>query len=159
MRIYGQLDAVGSTLTMEDVLYTVSGIVEDIPPNTHFSFDMLMPMEAVSYLDQMGGLEFFTYYLIKEGVDQGPVLETIGKENSRTLTERFSSFEGSTFDSRLEALNELHLHTAVSNGRGSLPIVFNRPTFLAFAPIILCFIIILTHPSVVVFNGLLIRID
>ncbi len=114
MRIFGQLDVVGCTLRMEDILYTVSGIVEDIPPNTHFRFDMLMPMEAVSYLDEMGGLEFFTYYLIEEGVDPGPVLETIGKENSRTLTERFSSFEGSTFDSRLEALNELHLHTAVS---------------------------------------------
>ncbi|MCK5692232.1 MAG: ABC transporter permease, partial [Bacteroidales bacterium] len=114
MRIFGQLDVVGQTLTMEDVLYTVSGIVEDIPPNTHFSFDMLMPMAAVSYLDQMGGLEFFTYYLIEEGVDPGPVLKTIGQENSRTLAERFSSFEGSTFDSRLEALKQLHLHTAVS---------------------------------------------
>ncbi len=114
MRIFGQVDVVGKTLTMQEVLYTVSGIVEDIPPNTHFSFDMLMPMEAVSYLDDMGGLEFFTYYLIEEGVDPGPVLETIGKENSRILTERFSSFEGSTFDSRLEALKELHLHTAVS---------------------------------------------
>jgi len=114
MRIFGKLDVVGQTLIMQEVLYSVSGIVEDIPPNTHFSFDMIMPMEAVSYLDQMGGLEFFTYYLIEEGVDPGPVLETIGKENSGTLTERFSSFEGSTFDSRLEALKELHLHTAVS---------------------------------------------
>ncbi len=114
LRIFGQVDVVGRTLTMEEVLYTISGVVQDIPPNTHFRFDMLMPMEAVSYLDRMGGLEFFTYYLIEEGVDPGPVLETIGKENSRTLTDRFSSFEGSTFDSRLEALKQLHLHTAVS---------------------------------------------
>ncbi len=114
LRIFGQVDVVGKTFTMQEVLYTVSGIVEDIPPNTHFRFDMLMPMEAVSFLDDLGGLEFFTYYLIEEGVDPGPVLETIGKENSRILTERFSSFEGSTFDSRLEALKELHLHTAVS---------------------------------------------
>lgn len=114
LRVFGQVDVVGHTLTMENVLYTVSGIVEDIPPNTHFSFDMLMPMEAISYLDEMGGLEFFTYYLIEEGVNPGPVLETIGRENSSTLTDRFSSFEGNSFDSRLEALKELHLHTAVS---------------------------------------------
>jgi len=114
IRIFGHADVLGRTLTMEEVLYTVSGLVQDIPPNTHFSFDMLIPMKAVSYLDQLGGLEFFTYYLIKEAVDPGPVLETIGKENSRTLTERFSSFEGSSFDSRLEALKRLHLHTAVS---------------------------------------------
>jgi putative ABC transport system permease protein len=113
-QIFGQVDVVGRTLTMEEVLYTVSGVVQDIPPNTHFSFDLLMPMEALSYLDDLGGLEFFTYYLIGEGVDPGPVLETIGKENSRLLSERFSNYEGSNFDSRLEALKQLHLHTAVT---------------------------------------------
>ncbi|MDF1574180.1 MAG: ABC transporter permease [Bacteroidales bacterium] len=113
LRIFGQLDVTGRTLTMEDALYTVSGVMEDIPPNTHFRFDLLMPMKSVSYLDELGGLEFFTYYLIEEGMDPGPVLETIGRENSRLLTERFSSFEGSSFDSRLEALDQLHLHTAV----------------------------------------------
>ncbi len=114
MRIFGHLDVLGQTLIMEEALYSVTGVVEDIPPNTHFRLDMLMPMESISFLEQLGGLEFFTYYLIEEGVDAGPVLETIAKENSRTLTERFSSFEGSTFDSRLEALKQLHLHTAVS---------------------------------------------
>ena len=114
MRIFGEWDVVGRTLSMEEVLYTVSGVVEDIPPNTHFRFDMLMPMKAIPYLQDLGGLEFFSYYLLEKGVEPGPVLETIGKENSRALKERFSSFEGSSFDSRLEALKHLHLHTAAS---------------------------------------------
>jgi len=114
MRIFGQPDVVGRTLTMEEVLYTVSGVVEDIPPNTHFRFDMLMPMESIPYLQQLQGLEFFSYYLLEKGVDPGPVLETIGKENSTILGERFANFEGSSFDSRLEALQQLHLHTAVT---------------------------------------------
>jgi putative ABC transport system permease protein len=114
MRIFGQLDVIGRSLTRDTVIYTVSGIVEDIPPNTHFRFDLLMPTKAISYLDQMQGLEFFTYYLIKDRVTPGPVLETISAENTRILTERFSRFEGSSFDSRLEALKQLHLHTAVS---------------------------------------------
>jgi len=114
MRIFGQTDVVGQTLTMEEVLYTVSAVVEDIPPNTHFRFDMLMSMESIPFLQQLQGLEFFTYYLLETGVDPGPVLETIGKENSSALAERFSSFEGSSFDSRLEALKDLHLHTAIS---------------------------------------------
>ncbi len=113
-RIFGQLDVVGRTLSMDQVLYTVSGVVRNIPPNTHFRFDMLMPMEAVSYLDGLGGLEFFTYYLFERGVEAGPVVETIRQENSRILANRFSNFEGSTFDSRLEPLKRLHLHTAVT---------------------------------------------
>jgi putative ABC transport system permease protein len=43
------------------------------------------------------------------------VLETIGRDiNSAILKERFSSFEGSRFDTRLEPLKKLHLHTAVT---------------------------------------------
>jgi putative ABC transport system permease protein len=98
---------------MEGKLYTVSAVIEDIPPNTHFVFDMLMPMLAEPDLEQLGGLEFFTYYLLKQGIDHNTVLETIGKENSRILSERYSNLEGSTFDSRLEALYSLHLHTHV----------------------------------------------
>jgi len=114
MQIFGEWDVVGRTLSKEEVLYTVSGVVEDIPPNTHFRFDMLMPMKAIPFLSQFGGLEFFTYYLLQKGVEPGPVLNTIGKENSKILEERFSSFEGSSFDTRLEPLKQLHLHTAVS---------------------------------------------
>jgi putative ABC transport system permease protein len=114
-RIFGTWDVVGRTISMEEALYTVSGVVEDIPPNTHFRFDMLMPMEAISFLQSLGGLEFFTYYLLEEGVEPEPVLETIGRENSQILKNRFSSFEGSSFDTRLEPLKKLHLHTAVSS--------------------------------------------
>lgn len=114
LRIFGELDVVGQSLSMEEVLYTVSGVVEDIPPNTHFRFDMLMPMQAIPYLQELEGLEFLTYYLLQKGVEPGPVLEAIGKENSLILKERFSSFEGSSFDTRLEALKLLHLHTAAN---------------------------------------------
>ena len=49
-------------------------------------------------------------HLLEEGVDQDRVQESIRKENTRMLTERFADFEGSTFDTRLEALRDLHLH-------------------------------------------------
>jgi len=113
LRIYGKADVVGETFTMEENIYTVSAVIEDIPPNTHFWFDLLMPIQSEPDLEGLGGLEFFSYYLVEEGIDPGPVLETIGKENSSLLNERFSSFEGSTFESRLEALPRLHLHTHV----------------------------------------------
>jgi len=112
-RIYGKADAVGETFTMEERVFTVSAVMENIPPNTHFNFDMLMPMQAEPELEQLGGLEFFTYYLLQQGMDHASVLETLKQENSRLLTERFLNFEGSRFDSRLEALNRLHLQTHV----------------------------------------------
>ena len=52
--------------------------------------------------------------MLEEGVEPEPVLANIGREYAGMLTERFSSFAGSTFDARFEALKDLHLHTAVS---------------------------------------------
>jgi putative ABC transport system permease protein len=113
-RIYGSTDVVGESFRMDETLYTISSVIENIPPNTHFSFDLLMPMASDPSLEDMGGLEFFTYFLVQEGIEVAPVLETIRRENSRMLAEGFSSFEGATFDTRLEALKDLHLHGHVN---------------------------------------------
>lgn len=114
LRIFGSKQAVGETFEMENKTYTVTAVIENIPPNTHLRFDMLMPMISVPNLERLGGLEFFSYYLLKEGVDHLPVLKTICDENTRMLSERFASFENSSFDSTTEPLEELHLHSGAT---------------------------------------------
>ena len=44
----------------------VSGVVEDIPQNSHFSFDVLISMQTNPGVNSYEGCEFFTYYLIKQ---------------------------------------------------------------------------------------------
>ena len=56
-RIYGDQNPMGQSFIMEEQVYTVTAVVKDIPPNTHFSFDMLLPMEMVPDLDGLGGLD------------------------------------------------------------------------------------------------------
>lgn len=113
-RIFGTADPRGKSFNMEEQIYTVSAVVKDIPPNTHFTFDMLMPMQMVPDLEQLGGLEFFTYYLLAENVEAGPVLQTIATENTKILTEGFAGFGSATFDSRLTSLSRIHLHSGIS---------------------------------------------
>ncbi|MDX2430466.1 MAG: ABC transporter permease, partial [Bacteroides sp.] len=113
-RIYGARDPLGQSFTMDEQVYTVSALVKDIPPNTHFSFDMLMPMKMVPELEGLGGLEFFTYYLLEEGVETSRVLETISDEYSKILGDKFSGFGSATFESRLSPLPRLHLHSGIS---------------------------------------------
>ncbi len=115
-RIFGTVQATGKSFEIDKETYTVSAVIENIPPNTSFDFDMLMPMESVENLQGLGGLEFFTYYLLKEEADQETVLKTICNENTRLLTERFSNYKGSTFDSNTDALKDLHLHGSVQRG-------------------------------------------
>lgn len=114
LKIFGTTDPVGLSFAMEEQIYTVSAVVADIPPNTHFTFDMLMPMQSVINLEQLGGLEFFTYYLLEMGVDENQVLETIAGENTKILSDGFAGFGSATFDSRLTPLRQLHLYSGIS---------------------------------------------
>jgi putative ABC transport system permease protein len=116
---------------MEKQSYMVIAVIKNIPANTHFQFDMMMPMEAVPNLERMGGLEFFTYFLLNEASDHNSVLEIIRDQNSRLLLERFVNFEGSTFSSSTEPLERLHLYTAAIKDlspSGNMKTIFNMLT-------------------------------
>ena len=110
-RIFGTADVTGENIEMEKQTYMVKAVIADIPANTHFHFDLLMPMEAVPNLNGLGGLEFYTYFMLEEGADTAFVLRTIREQNSRLLSERFANYESSVFSSNTEPLERLHLHT------------------------------------------------
>jgi putative ABC transport system permease protein len=116
-KIFGNRQAVGQALQFEEKTYTVAAVIENVPLNTHFSFDFLMPMASLSYLEQLGGLEFFTYYLYAPEANAGEVSEAICIANSQLLKEQFSSFDFG-FSSEIEALKQLHLYSASSYDLG-----------------------------------------
>ena len=117
-KIFGDTQAVGSSISVEDKLYTVSAVTEDVPINTHFSFDLLIPMSAESYLDRMEGLEFFTYYLYNPNADAPKVSEAVCAANTAILNERFSSFNFE-FSSGVESLARIHLFSKTQYDLGS----------------------------------------
>ena len=127
-RVFGTNDVIGESIEMEKQSYMVTAVIENIPANTHFQFDMMMPMEAVPKLEHMGGLEFFTYFLLNEASDHNSVLEIIRDQNSRLIQERFVNFESSTFSSSTEPLERLHLYTAAIKDlspSGNMKTIFN----------------------------------
>lgn len=115
-RIFGSESALDKAIEMGNETYTVTAVSEDVPPNTSFDFDMLMPMQSVSNLNGLRGLEFFTYYLMEPSVDQSSVLKTICDENTALLKEGFSVFQNDSFDSSIEPLTRLHLRSTSSWG-------------------------------------------
>lgn len=109
-KIFGNNDAVGQVLQKNDVSYTVSAVINNVPINTHFTFDFLQPMTSIGYMNELGGLEFFTYYLLGKGVNQQEVVNNICTTNSQMLSERFK-MANSTFSSSAEPLKKLHLYS------------------------------------------------
>jgi putative ABC transport system permease protein len=60
--------------------YVVSGVVEELPKNTHFSFDILFAMESAPFITSAKGLEFHTFYLIQKEVSVKAARSAIEKE-------------------------------------------------------------------------------
>ena len=111
-RIFGNDQVIGESIEMGDQSYMVTAVIKNIPANTHFQFEILMPMESVPNLERLGGLEFFTYFMLEEGSDHESVLKIICDQNSSLLTDRFANYESSTFTSSTEPLERLHLYTS-----------------------------------------------
>lgn len=120
--IFGKANPVGQTITVDGAEFTVSGVVEKFPANTHFKFDILASMKSVPNMENMNGLEFFTYYLIKPNIPNDQVCQSIRKEYTAILAKGFSDF-GSSFDAITEPLTRIHLFSKASYGlsdQGSL---------------------------------------
>ncbi|MRS61510.1 FtsX-like permease family protein [Larkinella terrae] len=68
-RYFGTPDAVGKPLEVNRSLYTITAVIRDMPQNSHFHFDFIFPMKAVTY--DWGNFltsNFQTYVVLKEGV-------------------------------------------------------------------------------------------
>jgi putative ABC transport system permease protein len=117
-KIFGDNPAMGQILEIENKSYTVSAVMDDVPENTHFSYDLLLPMNSLHFMHQLGGLEFFTYYLFDSYADPITVGDAICEANAEILMERFSMFGNYDFSSEIEPLTRLHLFSNASYDLG-----------------------------------------
>jgi len=129
--------AMNQTISVMGIDYVVSGVVEDLPKNTSFNFDMLGAIACVPWLkDTGGGLEWQTYYLIKKEAS----LQTVrtGIENAyHTLVKPWGDRIGSRdAHGETEMLSDVHLHSKAMGTSGSMRFIYIL-TGLAFFILIL----------------------
>lgn len=119
-KYFDKVDVLGQTMTfMSDgnasFEFTISGVMKDIPDNSHFHFDilLLMPDKGISRNENVAALyPFRTYLLLKPGVDY------------KKLESKFPGFlksnlgfyddmikEGNYMSMNLTPLKEIHLHS------------------------------------------------
>lgn len=105
----------GKQLIVEDTLhYNITGIVADVPANSHFRFDMLashITREKLhSFINHWFALGTHTYLLLREETDATALEENISGMVMRHYGEELegSGFELSLF---MQPLTEIHLHS------------------------------------------------
>ena len=105
-------NAFGKTVKANQSEITVSGVVEDLPANTHFSFDVLTNIQSIEWLDQAGGLEFYTYYLIDANSSVDAVSEAIVKEYQPMMDAWGKHFQGKAYGAA-EKLEDIYMNSEV----------------------------------------------
>jgi putative ABC transport system permease protein len=118
-KYFGDEDPIGKTIEVkasEDKLFfQVTGVIEDIPQNSHFRFDMLISMKTIYPEPNMGWTwnNYATYVTLQEGVTQGLMEEKLVEIDK-------VHFEGGQehipWIWTLEPITRIHLHSDLVTG-------------------------------------------
>jgi len=91
--------------------FTVTGIIKDIPKNSHFHFDFLIPLENYRILKSPTGMEswgnsaFFSYALLSEGVNVNRLQEKLSMVIEKHVPpKRVNNLS-------LQPITDIHLHS------------------------------------------------
>jgi putative ABC transport system permease protein len=124
-KYFGKTDAIGKILHLKDWNKTlrVTGVMRDIPSNSHFRFDLLGSMTTLDEAKSTSWMtsEFFTYLVLPEGYDykklEAKLPATIDKYISPQLKQSMgvtmAEFrkQGNNLELRLQPLTDIHLHS------------------------------------------------
>jgi putative ABC transport system permease protein len=126
-KYFGNEDPMGQKMIVEadTILYTVTGVVQDVPDNSHIKFDMLASMSTYpgqANNQQWVSHNFYTYIVVKDGTDkavlqdkfQGMITKYVGPQLQQILGYSIDDFRksGNDFKYVLEPLKDMHLKGA-----------------------------------------------
>ena len=123
-KYFGEEDPIGKSLTVNnDDLYRVTGIMEAMPKNTHFNFDMIASLSTLDESREPYWLSnnFQTYVVLKEGTDPKIVDEKLSSLERSYVGPELEKYMGKPYDDFLTAGNyikfslipmtKIHLHS------------------------------------------------
>lgn len=115
-KYFGNEDPLGKILTVEDRKnYIVSGVFKDMPANSHFVMDVIIPytnyFELGDDITHWGGNFSYTYLLLQEGVSPKFLESKIQSDIAVPLMEKFGVKKPYAQAFFLQPLKEIHLYS------------------------------------------------
>ena len=143
-RYFGDEDPLGKTIVMNDQFEVrVSGVIENVPPNSHFHFDMLLSMTSLglSRSANWGTSNLLTYILLREGATRQHVEAKlpgfVEQYVYETLPDWFGDEapEGNYWEFFLQPLTDIHLKSDLNgefeaNGNMLYVYIFSLVAFM-----------------------------
>ncbi|HNY03815.1 MAG TPA: ABC transporter permease, partial [Bacteroidales bacterium] len=111
-KLFGTLNCLGKSLDADGQKVRVTGVMDDMPRNSHLVFDMLISLSTLN-MDWFGGLEFQTYYLLHEHTAAKEAAGKIATVND-ALMKDWAGNMNAKVKSGIEPLGDLYLHSLAS---------------------------------------------
>ncbi len=124
-RYFGNEDPLGKAIRVETdtVYYTVTGVMQDIPLNTHFEMDMLASLNSLrrSRSEVWLSHNFYTYFRLSPGVNpadfeekiQQMITTYVGPQLQEALGASLEDFigQGNSIEYHIQPVRDIHLHS------------------------------------------------
>jgi putative ABC transport system permease protein len=136
-KLFGTTEVVGQNYDQDGNLYEITGVIEDVPPNSHLEFDLLASVETISTL--RGGEEnafgswgnnwVKLYVMLKEGANI--------EEFNAKIENHLKKYQGDESTNQLftRPLTDIHLHSDLADEfalRGSIRNIYVLITMAFF---------------------------
>ncbi|QQD14481.1 ABC transporter permease [Sphingobacterium sp. UDSM-2020] len=124
-KYFGNENPIGKTLEgglaagrADPGLYKVTAVIEDVPTNSHFTFDALLSMNTFKQarsdiFDSWGYVDFYTYILVSDQFN----LSNFNKKIPQFLKKHVASAEGK-FNFYLEPMLDAYMHSSAGRQPG-----------------------------------------
>lgn len=115
-KYFGSDDPIGKVIKFSgDEEYFITGVVKDVPQNSHFTFNILRSMETRNaenrqLMENWMNVSQYTYILLAEGADPKSLEEKLPALVDKTLGTILKSIGGSIV-LHLQPLKKIHLHS------------------------------------------------
>ena len=125
-KYFGNEDPMGKRISLEadTNFYTITGVIQNIPANSHFKFDMLGSLNSLgdSRSEMWLNHNYYTYIVLKDGIRKSSmeakfpevVLKYVGPQIKKFIGITIEDFNkaGNQFGYELEPLKDIHLKGA-----------------------------------------------
>ncbi len=110
-KLFSNIDVIGQELFLQDTIaLTVSGVMEDMPSNSSFGYDLLLSSRTVQWfkpedMQAWGNWNFSTFLHLEQGVDR----TALGEQLTQLYRQKAGS--GDVFEWFVQDLVDMHLYS------------------------------------------------
>ncbi len=136
-KFFGNENPVGQVLRVDNQdSYLVTGVMEDVPPNSQFTFNGLISMATAKkyrseIFDWWGYVDFYTYVLLKENTN----IQSLQKQSAAFLKRHNSEDKGYAIS--FEKMTDAYLHSVAARQPGPTGSLLNVYLFSCIAVFIM----------------------